>query len=52
VVWSSSNAAVVAVAPLDSLRARVFGVARGQTTVIAAVADEPSLKGASAVVVP
>jgi hypothetical protein len=52
VVWSSSNAAVAAVAPLDSLRARVFGVARGQTTIIAAIADEPDLKGASAVIVP
>ena len=52
VAWSSSNAAVAAITPLDSLRARVFGVAHGQTTVIATVVDEPNAKGASAVVVP
>jgi uncharacterized protein YjdB len=51
VTWHSSNAAVAAVAPIDSLRARVFAVSRGQTTIIATSVEEPNFKGASAVVV-
>jgi hypothetical protein len=52
VTWQSSNASVAAIAPIDSLRAWVYGVAHGQTTVIATNVTEPNFKGASAVVVP
>jgi hypothetical protein len=52
VTWSSSNAAVATIAPLDSLRARITGVGRAQTTVIATAVDVPDYKGAAAVVVP
>jgi hypothetical protein len=49
--WASSNAAVATITPIDSVRVRVFGVARGQTTIVATSVDDPHIRGASAVVV-
>lgn len=52
VTWESADPAIAAVIPLDSLRARVKGVARGQTRVTARVVGEGSIFGSSTVVVP
>jgi hypothetical protein len=51
VTWTASNPGVVGVVALDTLRARVRGVVRGQTTIVASSVSDPNVKAATAVVV-